>query len=30
MKNAIVASLLPEAPGFWQGLWHGLIFPAAL
>jgi len=23
----LAASLLPAAPGFWQGLWHGMIFP---
>jgi hypothetical protein len=22
-------AVAPQAPGFWQGLWHGLIFPLA-
>lgn len=34
IHNACVATqaastVAPSAPGFWQGLWHGLIFPIA-
>ena len=34
LKNACVATqaagaVAPSAPGFWQGLWHGFIFPLA-
>jgi hypothetical protein len=34
LQNACVATqaaaaVAPYAPGFWQGLWHGLIFPLA-
>ena len=24
-----VGAVVPQAPGFWLGLWHGFIFPVA-